>query len=95
LEIGMVLMQEPDLLLMDEPTAGMTERETEKTSEIFNRLKGDHALIVVEHDMSFVRQIADVITVMHMGSLLAEGTITEIEENHRVREVYLGTEEGH
>lgn len=95
LEIGMVLMQEPDLLLMDEPTAGMTERETEKTSEIFNRLKGDHALIVVEHDMSFVRQIADVITVMHMGSLLAEGTITEIEKNHRVREVYLGTEEGH
>jgi urea transport system ATP-binding protein len=95
LEIGMVLMQEPDLLLMDEPTAGMTERETEKTSEIFNRLKGDHTLIVVEHDMSFVRQIADVITVMHMGSLLAEGTIKEIEENPLVREVYLGTEEGH
>ena len=94
LEIGMVLMQEPALLLMDEPTAGMTERETEKTSEIFNSLKGDHTLIVVEHDMSFVRQIADVITVMHMGSLLAEGTIKEIEEDPRVRDVYLGTEEG-
>lgn len=92
LEIGMVLMQNPNLLLMDEPTAGMTEKETYKTSQIFNALKGSHTLIVVEHDMSFVRQIADIITVMHLGKLLAEGTISEIENNPRVREVYLGTE---
>ena len=91
LEIGMVLMQDPSLLLMDEPTAGMTEKETYKTSQIFNALKGSHTLIVVEHDMSFVREIADIITVMHMGKLLAEGNITEIETNPSVREVYLGT----
>jgi urea transport system ATP-binding protein len=92
LEIGMVLMQDPSLLLMYEPTAGMTEKETYKTSQIFNALKGTHTLIVVEHDMSFVREIADIITVMHMGKLLAEGPISEIETNARVREVYLGTE---
>jgi len=92
LEIAMVLMQDPTLLLMDEPTAGMTEKETYKTSQIFNALKGTHTLIVVEHDMSFVREIADIITVMHMGKLLAEGTISEIENNPKVREVYLGTE---
>jgi urea transport system ATP-binding protein len=92
LEIGMVLMQDPYLMLMDEPTAGMTEQETFKTSEIFNQLKGAHTLIVVEHDMSFVREIADIITVMHMGSLLAQGTISEIEADPRVREVYLGSE---
>lgn len=91
LEIGMVLMQDPSLLLMDEPTAGMTEKETYKTSQIFNALKGSHTLVVVEHDMSFVREIADIITVMHMGKLLAEGTISDIETNPRVREVYLGS----
>jgi len=92
LEIGMVLMQKPRLLLMDEPTAGMTEQETEKTSEIFKELKGENTLIVVEHDMSFVKSIADVISVMHQGSMLAEGTLSEIEEHQKVREVYLGTE---
>jgi len=92
LEIGMVLMQDPNLMLMDEPTAGMTEKETYKTSQIFNSLKGRHTLIVVEHDMSFVREIADTITVMHMGQLLAEGSISEIENNKKVRAVYLGTE---
>ncbi|MGE0241316.1 MAG: ABC transporter ATP-binding protein [Parvibaculaceae bacterium] len=92
LEIGMVLMQDPSLLLMDEPTAGMTEKETLKTSQIFNALKGAHTLIVVEHDMSFVREIADVITVMHMGRQLAEGRIADIESNASVREVYLGSE---
>lgn len=92
LEIGMVLMQKPRLLLMDEPTAGMTEQETEKTSEIFNELKGDHTLVVVEHDMSFVKSIADVISVMHQGSMLAEGTLAEIEQHPKVKEVYLGTE---
>ena len=92
LEIGMVLMQDPRLLLMDEPTAGMTEQETAKTSEIFNALKGTHTLVVVEHDMSFVREIADITTVMHMGSVLAEGTIEEIGNDARVKEVYLGSE---
>ena len=90
LEIGMVLMQNPRLLLLDEPIAGMTEAEVEKTAEIFSGLKKTNTLVVVEHDMSFVRMIADVVTVMHMGSLLAQGTIGEIERNERVREVYLG-----
>ena len=93
LEIGMVLMQDPKLLLMDEPTAGMTEYETAKTSQIFNELKKTHTLLVVEHDMGFVRQIADVVTVMHMGRLLAEGPIRDIERDRRVREVYLGDEQ--
>jgi urea transport system ATP-binding protein len=92
LEIGMVLMQKPRLLLMDEPTAGMTEQETMKTSEIFKELKGEHTLIVVEHDMSFVRSIADIISVMHQGSLLAEGTLSEIEQHPQVKEVYLGAQ---
>jgi urea transport system ATP-binding protein len=93
LEIGMVLMQNPRLLLLDEPVAGMTESEIEKTAEIFNNLKRTNSLVVVEHDMAFVRQIADVVTVMHMGSLLAQGPISEIESNERVREVYLGDSE--
>ena len=92
LEIGMVLTQNPKLLLMDEPTAGMTEQETHKTSEIFNRLKGEHTLIVVEHDMTFVREIADIITLMHLGKTLAEGPMAEVESNPKVREVYLGSE---
>ncbi len=90
LEIGMVLMQNPRLLLLDEPIAGMTEAEIEKTAVIFSDLKKTNTLVVVEHDMGFVRKIADVVTVMHMGSLLAQGTIAEIERNDRVREVYLG-----
>ena len=91
LEIGMVLTQNPKLLLMDEPTAGMTEQETQKTSEIFNRLKGEHTLVVVEHDMAFVREIADVITLMHLGKTLAEGPMEEVEIDPKVREVYLGS----
>jgi urea transport system ATP-binding protein len=90
LEIGMVLLQGPRLLLMDEPTAGMTEVETKKTGEIFKLLRGSHTLIVVEHDMSFVRDIADIITVMHMGHTLVEGRIADIETHPTVREVYLG-----
>jgi urea transport system ATP-binding protein len=92
LEVGMVLCQDPKLLLMDEPAAGMTEQEKHKTSEIFNRLKGRHTLIVVEHDMTFVREIADVITVMHEGKTLAEGPMHEVENDPKVREVYLGEE---
>jgi urea transport system ATP-binding protein len=93
LEIGMVLMQNPRLLLLDEPVAGMTESEIERTAEIFNKLKKTNTLVVVEHDMAFVRQIADVVVVMHMGSLLAQGSISDIEANERVREVYLGEAE--
>jgi len=93
LEIGMVLMQEPRLMLMDEPIAGMTESEIEKTARIFKELRKSTTLIVVEHDMGFVREIADVVTVMHMGSLLAQGTIREIEADPRVRAVYLGEQE--
>jgi urea transport system ATP-binding protein len=93
LEIGMVLMQDPPLLLLDEPVAGMTEGEISKTVDILNDLKKVKTLIVVEHDMGFVRKIADVVTVMHMGSLLAEGTIEQIEKNKEVRNVYLGTED--
>ncbi len=92
LEIGMVLTQDPKLLLMDEPTAGMTEQETHKTSEIFNRLKGERTLVVVEHDMAFVREIADIITLMHLGKTLAEGPMSVVENDPKVREVYLGAE---
>lgn len=95
LEIGMVLTQNPRILLMDEPTAGMTTQETHKTGEIFNALKGTHTLLVVEHDMGFVRQIAERVTVMHMGRFLAEGTIDEIEADAEVRRVYLGKGGGH
>ncbi len=89
----MVLMQNPSILLLDEPVAGMTEGEIENTVEILNRLKKTNTLIVVEHDMAFVRKIADVVTVMHMGSLLAQGTIGQIEADVRVRDVYLGDPE--
>ena len=95
LEIGMVLMQEPAVLLLDEPVAGMTEAEVEKTARMLKGLRSSHTLIVVEHDMGFVREIADMVTVMHMGGLLAHGTIEEIENDPRVRDVYLGTEDGH
>jgi len=90
LEVGMVLTQNPRVLLMDEPTAGMTTQETRKTGDLLNRLKGSHTLLVVEHDMQFVRQIAERVTVMHMGRFLAEGTIGEVESNADVRRVYLG-----
>lgn len=93
LEIGMVLMQSPRLMLMDEPIAGMTEGEIEKTARIFKELRKSTTLIVVEHDMGFVREIADVVTVMHMGSLLAQGSIQKIESDPRVRDVYLGEQE--
>lgn len=91
LEIAMLLAQDSELILLDEPAAGMTQQETLKTVEICNRLKGKHTIIVVEHDMGFVRQIGDIISVMHQGSLLAEGTVEEIGRNEKVKEVYLGS----
>ncbi|MDS1136259.1 urea ABC transporter ATP-binding protein UrtD [Nitratireductor indicus] len=91
LEIALILAQDPALILMDEPTAGMTGQETHKTAELFNRLRGQHTLIVVEHDMGFVRDIAETISVMHQGKLLAEGTLDEVSSDQRVREAYLGS----
>ncbi len=90
LEIAMLLAQDSKLILMDEPTAGMTIQETLQTAAIFNSLKGDHTIIVVEHDMQFVRQVAERVIVMNQGSLLAEGTIAGIEADPRVKAVYLG-----
>ena len=91
LEIGMLIAQNADLILMDEPTAGMTAQETQKTAELFSRLKGRHTLIVVEHDMGFVKAIGDTISVMHLGRVLAEGTAAQIEVNPDVKLAYLGS----
>jgi len=90
LEIGMLLMQEPQLLLVDEPVAGMTPQETERTAELLTRLAGTRSVVVVEHDMDFVRSIARTVTVLHEGRVLAEGGIDEVQANPEVIEVYLG-----
>jgi urea transport system ATP-binding protein len=90
LEIGMLLMQNPKLLLVDEPVAGMTQQETERTAELLVTLAGDHSVVVVEHDMDFVRSIARKVTVLHQGSVLAEGRMDEVQNNPDVIEVYLG-----
>jgi len=90
LEIGMLLMQEPKLLLLDEPVAGMTDQETERTAELFLSLKGKHSLMVVEHDMGFIRQISDVVTVLCDGSVLAQGSFAQVQADERVIDVYLG-----
>jgi len=90
LEIGMLLMQDPKLLLVDEPVAGMTPQETERTAELLLSLEGSHSVIVVEHDMEFVRSIARQVTVLHEGQVLAEGTLESVHNDRRVREVYLG-----
>ena len=90
LEIGMLLVANPRLLLVDEPVAGMTAQETERTAELLTSLAGKHSVVVVEHDMEFVRKIAKKVTVLHQGSVLAEGTMDEIQSNPEVIEVYLG-----
>jgi len=90
LEIGMLLAQNPKLLLVDEPAAGMTDEETHKTGELLMSLAGKHSVIVIEHDMVFVRQIARTVTVLHQGSVLCEGTVDEVQADERVIEVYLG-----
>jgi urea transport system ATP-binding protein len=90
LEIGMLLMQDPELLLVDEPVAGMTPQETERTAELLVSLAGTHTVVVVEHDMDFVRSIARKVTVLHEGSVLAEGDMDRVQSDPRVIEVYLG-----
>jgi urea transport system ATP-binding protein len=90
LEIGMLLMQEPKLLLLDEPVAGMTDEETERTAELFLSLKGKHSLMVVEHDMGFIRTISEMVTVLCDGAVLAQGTLDQVQADERVIEVYLG-----
>src|ERR1700744_3758622 len=90
LEIGMLLMQNPELLLVDEPVAGMTPHEIERTSELLLSLAGEHSVVVVEHDMAFVRSIARRVVVLHEGSVIAEGDMDKVQSDPRVREVYLG-----
>jgi urea transport system ATP-binding protein len=95
LEIGMLLMQDPKLLLLDEPVAGMTDDETERTAELFLSLQGSHSLVVVEHDMKFIHALthddpAKKVTVLHEGSVLAEGSLAQVQADEKVVEVYLG-----
>jgi urea transport system ATP-binding protein len=90
LEIGMLLAQNPKLLLVDEPAAGMTDEETARTGELLMSLAGKHSIVVIEHDMTFVRQIARKVTVLHQGTVLCEGSVDEVQNDERVIQVYLG-----
>jgi urea transport system ATP-binding protein len=90
LEIGMLLMQEPDLLMLDEPVAGMSARERELTAELLQRICVGRSMIVIEHDMDFVARIAHRVTVMHQGRILAEGAMDQVQKNPKVIDVYLG-----
>lgn len=95
LELGMVIVQDPALLLVDEPVAGMTPEETEKTGALLQHIAQDRAVLVIEHDMEFVRQIAKKITVLHEGGVLCEGAVEQVQSDPRVREIYLGREATH
>jgi urea transport system ATP-binding protein len=90
LEIGMLLVQDPELLLVDEPVAGMTDAETETTGELLREINQSHSVVVVEHDMEFVRGLNSKVTVLHEGSVLAEGSLEQVQNDQRVIEVYLG-----
>ena len=90
LEIGMLIAQDPELMLVDEPAAGMTDEETARTGELLLSLAGKHTIIVIEHDMVFVRQLASKVTVLHQGSILCEGSLDQVQNDERVIEVYLG-----
>jgi urea transport system ATP-binding protein len=91
LEIGMLLVQDPQVLLLDEPVAGLSQKETERTAELVRALAKDRTVVVVEHDMEFVRHIAEKVTVLHEGKVLAEGRMDKVQSDPRVIEVYLGT----
>jgi urea transport system ATP-binding protein len=95
LEIGMLIAQDPELLLVDEPAAGMTDEETARTGDLLLSLAGKHTIIVIEHDMVFVRQLASKVTVLHQGSVLREGSLDEVQNDERVIEVYLGKKHKH
>lgn len=90
LEIGMLLMQEPELLMLDEPVAGMSAKERDQTAELLNRICQNRSVIVIEHDMEFVKKIAHKVTVLHQGKILAEGTMDKVQSDEKVIEVYLG-----
>lgn len=90
LEIGMVILQDPSLLLVDEPVAGMSDKETEQTGQLLQSLAKKHAIVVIEHDMDFVRQIARVVTVLAEGTVICEGTVEQVQADNHVREIYLG-----
>jgi urea transport system ATP-binding protein len=90
LEIGMVMVQDAELLLVDEPVAGMTDEETEKTGRLLRDVAAERAVLVIEHDMEFVRRIARKVTVLHEGSILCEGSVDQVQKDDRVMEVYLG-----
>lgn len=91
LELGLLIAQKPKVILLDEPTGGMTHAETSRTAQILNALRGRQTILVVEHDMAFVRDIAEKITVLHLGKVLAEGSVAQIERDPRVRQAYLGS----
>ena len=90
LEIGMVILQDPSLLLVDEPVAGMSDKETEQTGQLLQSLATKHAIVVIEHDMDFVRQIARIVTVLAEGTVICEGTVEQVQADNHVREIYLG-----
>lgn len=93
LEIGMVIVQDPDLLLIDEPVAGMTDDETEKTAQLLLSIAQDQSILIIEHDMEFVRQIAQKVTVLHEGKILCEGSVDQIQRDPQVMKIYLGREQ--
>ena len=90
LEIGMLLMQDPELMLLDEPVAGMSPRERDQTAELLNRISKGRSIVLIEHDMEFVRKIAHTVTVLHQGKLLSEGSMDKVQSDPKVIEVYLG-----
>ena len=90
LEIGMLLAQQPKLILLDEPVAGMSLRERDRTVELIHRIAGQQAIVVIEHDMDFVRKLSRRVTVLHQGLILCEGNVESLQSDPRVREVYLG-----
>ena len=92
LEIAMLVAQDPELLLVDEPVAGLTDEETERTGELLRQLAGDHTVLVIEHDMDFIRDLQAPVTVLHEGHVLCEGSMEQVQNDPRVIEVYLGSE---